>query len=261
MDIKIGCTGWSYKGWIGPFYPKTMPSTDYLKQYCKTFSITEINSIFYKIPSPYTTTKWFDTTPENFIFTAKMPKQITHDARLRPGPFLDQFLNSIRPLGAKMKILVIQLPPSLSFVESEVNLDKMVKHLPKNYRYAVEGRHHSWFTEKAYEFLSERNLCLVWNEVQGVQNPAEATTDFVYLRLIGDRSISEDKFGTIQKDKTESIERWAKKLADVKNKVSLAVVMANNHFEGFSPHTANKLRLAMNLGEITWHGKDQVKLF
>ena len=261
MDVQIGCTGWSYKGWIGPFYPKTMPSADYLKQYCKTFGITEVNSTFYTIPSPHVTTKWFNTTPENFIFTAKMPKQITHDARLKPGPYLDQFLHAIKPLGSKMKILVIQLPPSLSFEESETNLDKMVKHLPKNYSYAVEGRHPSWFTEKAFKFLSERNLCLVWNEVQGVINPAEVTTDFVYLRLIGDRSISEDKFGTIQKDRIDLIEKWAKRLDEIKSKVSLAVVMANNHFEGFSPHTANKLRLAMDLGEITWHGKDQVKLF
>lgn len=261
MDVKIGCTGWSYKGWIGPFYPKTMPSTEYLKHYSKTFGITEINSTFYKIPSPHTTAKWFNNTPENFIFTAKLPKQITHDARLKPGSYLDQFLNSIKPLGSKMKILVIQLPPSLSFTESELNLDKMVNHLPKNYRYAVEGRHPSWFTNKSYKFLSDRNLCLVWNEVQGVLNPAETTTDFVYLRLIGDRSIPEDKFGTIQKDQTRSITQWAQKLDEIKNKISFAVVMANNHFEGFSPHTANKLRLAMNLGGITWHGKDQEKLF
>ncbi|MGI0018618.1 MAG: DUF72 domain-containing protein [Nitrosotalea sp.] len=261
MDIQIGCTGWSYKGWIGPFYPRTIQGTDYLKHYAKTFCITEINSTFYKIPSLYTTTKWFNDTPENFIFTAKMPKQITHDARLKPGPYLDKFLNSIKPLGSKMKILVIQLPPSLSFTEAELNLDKMVKHLPENYRYAVEGRHPSWFTEKSYKFLSERNLCLVWNEVQGVLNPADTTTDFVYLRLIGDRSIPDDKFGTIQKDQKESIAKWAHRLDEIKNKVSLAVIMANNHFEGFSPVTANKLRLAMNLEEITWHGKDQVMLF
>ena len=160
-----------------------------------------------------------------------------------------------------MKILVIQLPPSLSFTEAELNLDKMVRHLPENYRYAVEGRHPSWFTEKSYKFLSERKLCLVWNEVQGVLNPAEITTDYVYLRLIGDRSIPEEKFGTIQKDQAGSIMQWAQKLDEIKNKVSLAVVMANNHFEGFSPATANKLMLAMNLGAITWHGKDQEKLF
>ncbi|HEX5457992.1 MAG TPA: DUF72 domain-containing protein [Candidatus Nitrosotalea sp.] len=261
MDVKIGCTGWSYQGWVGPFYPKTMSSTEYLKHYGKTFDITEINSTFYKIPSPHTTTKWFHDTPDDFIFTAKLPKQITHDARLRPGSYLDQFLNTIKHLGSKMKILVMQLPPSLSFTESEQNLDKMIRHLPNDYRYAVEGRHPSWFTEKSYKFLSERNLCLVWNEVQGVLNPAEITTDFVYLRLIGDRSIPEDKFGTIQKDQKESIAKWTKKLDEVKNKVSLAVVMANNHFEGFSPHTANKLRLEMNLKEIFWHGKDQTKLF
>lgn len=81
--------------------------------------------------------------------------------------------------------------------------------------------------------------------MQGVLNPCDITTDFVYLRLIGDRSIPENKFGTIQKDKTESIKNWAQKLDEIKTKVSLAVVMANNHFEGFSPHTANKLRLAM----------------
>ena len=254
MDVKIGCTGWSYPGWIGPFYPKTMASSDYLKHYSKTFDITEINSTFYKIPSPYTTTKWFNDTHENFIFTAKLPKQITHDARLQPGPYLDQFLGSIKPLGSKMKILVIQLPPSLSFTESEQNLDKMVNHLPGNYRYAVEGRHPSWFSEKSFKFLSERKICLVWNEVQGVLNPADVTTDFVYLRLIGDRSIPENKFGTIQKDQAESIGKWIHKLDEIKNKVSLAVVMANNHFEGFSPYTANKLRLAMNLNRnrLVW---------
>ncbi len=261
MDIQIGCTGWSYHGWIGPFYPKSMASSDYLMQYSKTFGITEINSTFYNIPSQSTTKKWFSETPDSFIFTAKMPKQITHDARLKPGPFLDQFLNAIRNLDHKMKILVIQLPPSLSFAEARINLEKMLKHLPNGYRYAVEGRHHSWFTDESYKFLSENNVCLVWNEVQGVINPCNVTADFVYVRLIGDRTIPENLFGTIKKDRTGSIEKWAQKLDDVKNKVSLAVIMANNHFEGFSPVTANKMRLAMGLGEIVWYGKSQEKLF
>ncbi len=261
VDIQIGCTGWSYQGWIGPFYPKTMASSEYLKHYCKTFGITEINSTFYKIPSHITTKKWFTDTPDNFIFTAKLPKQITHDTRLKPGPYLDQFLNSIKPLGSKMKILVIQLPPSLSFTEAKVNLEKMLNHLPDGYRYAVEGRHPSWFTDESHKFLSENNVCLVWNDVQGVLNPCNVTTDFVYVRLIGDRTIPENLFGTIQRDRAESIKKWAQKLDEIKNKVSLAVVMTNNHFEGFSPVTANKLGLAMGLHEITWHGKNQEKLF
>jgi|SRR5439155_27062803 len=70
---------------------------------------------------------------------------------------------------------------------------------PENYRYAVEGRHASWFDDDSYQFLSENDLCLVWNEVEGVANPAKITTDFVYLRLIGDRSIPENEFGKIQR--------------------------------------------------------------
>ncbi len=119
MNTKIGCTGWSYPGWIGSFYPKAMPISGYLKHYSGIFDMTEINSTFYKIPTVCTTTKWFNDTPKDFTFTAKMPKQITHDARLKPGPYLGQFLDSIKPLESKMKILVIQLPPSLSFEEAE----------------------------------------------------------------------------------------------------------------------------------------------
>lgn len=257
MEIKVGCTGWSYQGWIGPFYPKTMKESDYLKHYSSVFNITEVNSTFYRIPSQPMTQKWYDDTPHDFIFTAKLPKIITHDNRLKPGPYLDQFLNSIKPLKSKMKILVIQLPPSLSFSESLPHLEKMIKHLPTNYRYAVEGRHASWFDEDAYEFLKENDLCLVWNEVGGVSNPAPITTDFVYLRLIGDRSIPESEFGKIHYDKSELIQRWADKLESVKNRVSFSVAMANNHLEGFAPVTANKLRVLMGLTYVTWNDTNQ----
>ena len=251
MELKIGCTGWSYQGWVGPFYPKTLENTNYLKHYSSIFDTTEINSTFYRIPSQAMSKKWYDDTPSNFVFTAKLPKVITHEGRLKPGPYLDQFLNSIKPLGQKMKILVIQLPPSLSFEESKPHLVKMIKHLPKNYRYALEGRHQSWFTDESYKFLSENNLCLVWNEVEGVFNPAQVTTDFVYLRLVGDRSISEDEFGTIQKDRTDLITTWANRIKSIKD-TAFGILMVNNHFEGFGPETANKLRLALGLDKLSW---------
>lgn len=261
MYAKIGCTGWSYQGWIGSFYPKAMTSSDYLKHYSSIFDITEINSTFYKIPSVHTTKKWFCDTPENFTFTAKMPKQITHDTRLKPGIYLDQFLNSIKPLEYKMKVIVIQLPPSLSFTEAEQNLEKMVRYLPSDYRYAVEGRHTSWFSDKSHEFLSRYDLCLVWNDVQGVLNPAYTTTDFVYIRLIGDRTIPESQFGKVHRSKSESINTWAQKMDQIKNKISFAAILANNHYEGFSPATVNKLRLVLKLKELTWHDKNQATLF
>jgi uncharacterized protein YecE (DUF72 family) len=65
--------------------------------------------------------------------------------------------------------------------------------LPEDFKYPIEGRHESWFTDEAIEYLKEKNYCLVWNEVQGVNNPAIITSDYVYIRLIGDRSIPESK--------------------------------------------------------------------
>jgi uncharacterized protein YecE (DUF72 family) len=260
MNIKIGCTGWSYEGWVGPFYPKNMPSSEYLQHYSSAFDITEINSTFYKIPSGMTTKKWYAQTPQDFTFTAKFPKIITHDNRLKPGPYLDQFLDSIKPLESKMKILVIQLPPSLSFEESKTNLEKMVNHLPKNYRYAVEGRHHSWFSEESLKFLSHHDLCLVWNDVEGVPGYDGITTDFVYVRLIGDRIIPENQFGKIHRDRTEKLRSWTDKLHKIQDKISFAAILANNHYEGFSPVTANKLRLELGLEKIIWNDKNQKTL-
>lgn len=260
MELRIGCTGWSYEGWVGPFYPKSMQDGDFLKHYSKAFDITEVNSTFYRIPTRAMAKKWHDDTPENFRFTAKMPKVITHEGRLKPGPYLDQFLDSIKPLGSKISILVIQLPPSLSFDESRPHLEKMADHLPAAYRYAVEGRHPSWFSESASKFLTEKKLCLVWNEVEGVKNPAPVTTDFVYLRLIGDRSIPEKEFGRVQKDRSHLVQEWADRLQSVQDTVSLGVAMANNHFEGFGPVTANKLRVSLGMQYVTWADTSQRSL-
>jgi uncharacterized protein YecE (DUF72 family) len=172
-----------------------MDPSQHLKFYSSIFEITEINSTFYRIPSVSMAEKWNRDTPENFQFTAKFPKQITHEGRLKPSPYLDQFLSSIKPLGKKMSVLVIQIPPSLSFAEAEPQLAKMFRHLPDTYRYVVEGWHDSWFSDKAYGILSDHKVTLAWNEVSGVDNPAPVTSDLAYLRLVGDRSISEKEFG------------------------------------------------------------------
>ena len=82
MEIKIGCTGWSYQGWSGTFYPKNLKSSEWLKYYSQIFSITEINSTFYKIPSQEIVRRWNADTPRHFKFTAKFPSIITHEKRL-----------------------------------------------------------------------------------------------------------------------------------------------------------------------------------
>ena len=158
----------------------------------------------------------------------------------------------------KVLALVLQLPPSLSFQEAKPRLNELFSYLPPDFKYPIEGRHESWFTDDAFDYLSDNNHCLVWNEVQGVKNPAKITSDYVYIRLIGDRSIPESEFGKINIDRTQLIQNWADKIK--KLKVESAIIMANNHFEGFGPFTANTLRMQLGLPELIWDEKKQQKL-
>jgi uncharacterized protein YecE (DUF72 family) len=100
-------------------------------------------------------------------------------------------------------------------------------------------------------------LILAWSQLTDIQTPPVVTTDFVYLRLIGDRSINENEFGMIQKDRTEEMQKWAHKLRIVEEEaaaaqVKLAVVSANNHYAGFGPATANMLRKMLDLHPVDW---------
>ncbi|MFQ5999050.1 MAG: DUF72 domain-containing protein [Candidatus Bathyarchaeia archaeon] len=79
MKLRVGCGGWSYSNWVGPFYPTNTSSLDYLKLYSRVFDIVEIDSSFYRNPSPRQVSHWRNSTPDDFLFSAKLPKSITHD--------------------------------------------------------------------------------------------------------------------------------------------------------------------------------------
>lgn len=261
MKIKIGCTGWSYEGWSGTFYPKTIPNSNYLKYYSSIFEITEVNSTYYRIPTKQMTKKWYYDTPQKFQFSAKFPGKITHEYKLKNvKPLIMEFLSALDPLKQKIFALVFQLPPSLTFEDAKPQIDTIYEYLPSFYQYPIEGRHSSWFTHDAINFLREKNICLVWNEISGINNPAPITTDFIYLRLIGDRSIPEKKFGKIIKPKNNLIQKWAEKIKSVENKINSATIMVNNHFEGFAPGTANSFGLLFGSSDLIWEEKKQKSL-
>jgi uncharacterized protein YecE (DUF72 family) len=122
----IGCSGWSYSAWQGPFYPSNLAS-DWLKFYSSVFDHVEIDSSFYRMPNGVTVKNWSKQTPENFRFAAKFPKVITHDKRLRDvSRELEYFFQSMLPLKDKALALLIQLPPSLKITEGIQNLRQCV---------------------------------------------------------------------------------------------------------------------------------------
>ena len=206
---------------------------------------------------------WYKRTPENFRFTAKFPKVITHDKRLSDFDEnqLNYFFESISELKEKLLALLIQLPPSIDIVEGLDALKSILPYLDKSFRYAVEVRHRSWFQDLAYNFFKNNQMCLVWSQLADIHTPPIVTTDFVYVRLIGDRSIQEKDFGNIQIDRIKEMRKIARNFKRDSNVggnmsgVKFSIVAANNHYAGFGPGTVNIFRQLIGLEEVKWEDK------
>jgi uncharacterized protein YecE (DUF72 family) len=267
LKYHIGCSGWSYTSWKGPFYPLNLENSDWLRFYSQVFDYVEIDSSFYRIPNQFMVKNWVKRTPDNFRFTAKFPKVISHDKLLVDAEDdVERFLENIEPLEKKTLALLIQLPPSLEIMQGLEGLRNLIPLLDDRFRYAVEVRHHSWFQDLAYNFFADNVICLVWSQLAKLRKPPIITTDFLYVRFIGDRSIDEKDFGKIQKDRISEMSNWAEQIKNVeggkekgrRSEVRDAMIAANNHYAGFGPGTVNIFRNMVGLSELSW--EDQQKL-
>jgi uncharacterized protein YecE (DUF72 family) len=242
LKYHLGCSGWSYDGWKGPFYPKDLDNRYWLTYYSQIFDFVEIDSTFYRIPSSFMVSNWNKRTPDNFRFAVKFPKIITHDKRLKDvDKDIDRFYDVMDPLYDKILVFLMQLPPSLQIAEGLDLIKNLQYTLDPSFRYAIEVRHHSWFNELFYNYVKEKNYCLVWSQQNILVTPPVVTTDFIYLRLIGDRRIDERDFGNIKRDRTKEMQQWANIFKDIqKNEKNIknSIVAANNHYAGFGPMTA-----------------------
>lgn len=256
MNLNIGCSGWSYEGWKSNFYPSNMENKDYLSYYSKFFKFVEVDSTYYHIPSRSIVRGWKDKTPADFRFSLKFPKIITHERKLddviKP---LSALFYSLEPLIDKTLTLLIQLPPFLSEKRGFTSLQDMVYHLDKRFRYSLEVRHPSWFNNSVYEFLKENDISLVWSVRDKLRSPPVLTSDQLYIRFIGDRSISEKDFGKTIKDRRNEMHEYVKKIKqnhDENSNIRDILIAFNNHFAGFGPQSVNDFLRLMNMSEVDW---------
>jgi uncharacterized protein YecE (DUF72 family) len=267
LQYHIGCSGWSYSAWLGPFYPSKLENSDWLRYYSQIFDYVEIDSSFYRMPSKFMVKNWAKKTPDNFRFTAKFPKVITHDKHLVDvNEEVYTYLSNMEPLQEKTIALLIQLPPSMQIMPGLQGLKDLIRILDGRFRYAVEVRHPSWFQDLAYNFFANNDICMVWSQLARMSTPPIVTSDFLYVRFIGDRSINEKDFGKIHKDRIIEMKQWADEIKQVESgkergrnkEVNLAMIAANNHYAGFGPGTANLFRKMVGLPELSW--EDQLRI-
>lgn len=216
MELYLGCPVWSFKGWVGNFYPAGTKPADYLHEYARRLTTIEGNTTFYAVPAQKTITQWVAETPETFRFCPKIPRAISHDGDLAEHlPAAQQFIESMSQLGVRLGPMFLQLPPHYS-PGRFADLKTFLAAWPREIRLGVEVRHPDWFEPPQNgalnELLSEHAMARVVIDTRPIrslkgdkvlegstyesllqareQKPnvpilPERTTDFVFLRYIG----------------------------------------------------------------------------
>lgn len=148
MNFHLGCAVWSYKGWVGDFYPPGSRSTQFLHLYSQRLTTVEGNTTFYAIPDAETVARWATQTPPGFEFCLKLPRDITHQGLLQPYiPAALSFLEAMRGLGDRLGPIFAQLPPSYSSASFD-DLATFLQAWPcSEAPLALEVRHPNWFRE------------------------------------------------------------------------------------------------------------------
>lgn len=246
----IGCSGWAYDDWVGPFYPPGTPPGDFLARYARVFRVVEVDSSFYRPPGLFLVRRWAERTPDRFRFTLKVPRDVTH-APPSPGApsVLEGFLASLEPLRSRGKLgaVVLQFPGSFRAGAGRERLEQLLTAIPREFALAVELRHASWWTPATRTLLETRKAALVWSVVPDARPPPWVTGDFLYVRFIGDRALT--RFDRLQRDGRPEIEAMRTLLETEGRPLDTVFAFANNHFMGFGPATA--ALIAEALGEPT----------
>jgi uncharacterized protein YecE (DUF72 family) len=246
-NILLGTSGWSYKEWEGSFYEKGEKRK--LRAYTRVFKTAEVDSSFYRVPSKGMVMGWLRYSPSDFVFTAKLPKVITHNKRLGlKGDVkadFESFLDVMRTLqlGGKLACLLVQLPPTFSFDLG--SLESFFTLLDPVFRYAVEFRNVSWLKEETWELLEKYGVAYVNVDEPLLPPEVHVTADFTYFRWHGrgkqpwfDYRYSE-----------QELDEWVPKVRETAGKVKKIYGYFNNHYHGYAPE--NCLYLLERLGLMT----------
>ena len=246
-ELFFGCSGWSYNEWVGPFYKDAKKSK--LSAYSDVFKTAEINSTFYAYPKAGLVQGWLRYSPKEFVFSAKIPGQITHDKELEVKKGLEDDLNHFFALmdplseAGKLGCFLIQLPPRLRFEPSKV--EEFYALLPDKYKFAVEFRNKTWLNDRSIELLRKYSITYTIIDEPLLPPDIYITADFTYFRWHGH---GKDPWYNYLYTESE-LKEWIPKIREVQESVGEVYGYFNNHYHGYAPE--NCLEILEMLGVAT----------
>ncbi len=185
MRFYVGTSGYSYKEWLGPFYPADLKPAEMLGYYAGQLKSVEINNTFYRMPKRQVLEGWAGQVPDGFRFVLKVTRRITHFKRLKPeaAEELAYVLETSAALGDRLGPMLFQLPPY--FKKDADRLGAFLELLPEGFQAAFEFRHPSWFDDEIFDALRAHGVALVIADTGADDRdaPFTATAGHGYLRL------------------------------------------------------------------------------
>jgi len=251
-EIRIGCSGWSYDDWVGPFYPQGTEPGQMFAAYMQNFDTVEVNSTFYRIPNQWMVRNWATKSSPDFVFSAKMYQGVTHEKEMHSvKPIYDQFMTAMLPLKERIGSILIQMPQRFKATESnQALLEDFLSILHEDVEFTAEFRDRSWFDEKTFKLLESYNVafCVVSQpQFSGLIPPEPiVTAKHAYVRFHGLNykkwysGEGSERYNYLY-SKEELLE-WKPKIEQMQDRATRTVyVYFNNHPSGQAPANAKMM--------------------
>lgn len=195
-EILIGCSGYYYSSWKGKFYPGKLPSSKWLEYYSSIFNTVELNSTFYRLPRLSTLQKYAAATPDNFKFSVKASRYITHILRLKESRTIinDFTILMEEGLSDKLHRILFQLPPSFKYTPE--NMEAILNNIPPSEMNVIELRHISWWNDEVLSIFKKHGYTFCSVDYPGLPDTMIATSKIFYLRLHGTPELFKSSYET-----------------------------------------------------------------
>jgi uncharacterized protein YecE (DUF72 family) len=234
--VRIGCSGWNYRDWRERVYPKGMGPSRWLGHYATLFDTVEVNSTFYRLASSEAVKRWVEQTPPHFDFSVKASRYLTHVKRLTDlGRGVQRFYEPIEALtdAGKLGPIVWQLPAN--FHRDDDRLAGALDGLPPG-RHCFEFRHESWFHDRVYTLMRERDVALVIGDHP--ERPFQAhelTAGWTFVRFHYGRRGRRGNYSD------RELDEWARRIREWRRTADVYAYF-NNDWEGIAVRNARGLK-------------------
>jgi len=238
--LHIGTSGWSYEHWKGNFYPDKIKGKEMLSCYSDKFKTVEINASFYRLPSEKTLKDWYQSVADDFTFSIKASRYITHQKKLNdPQRSIKKFFDVIPKLDDKQGPILFQLPPN--WHKNTERLADFIDALPSDYSYVFEFRDPDWFADDIVDLLRETDTAFCIYDLEGEETPIHITSDFVYIRLHGPGAKYRGSYSK------KLLEKWVHRFREWHKHGLEIYCYFNNDYGGHAPRNAALLMEMMGI--------------